>query len=1234
MFKSLPSFKGIQVILFVLLFGCTSYLAYAQPSNRPCNAPSIVVSPTPGQCNFTPFATCCTTYSNFINGPASCASSVTPSNSVVNGLINYDAWYKIDGMITGQEYNFLYVEESNRQTFVEVYELPSGADCKDSTKYVSIICGRANAVIVYGGASVSATFIPKNASSTYFLRFQRVNTGNFDTSIAGKIGVVKSYVNETPCGATMLQVQPAQGTNPTPGSNIAAADWKPLILVGPTCGPNNDVWYKFIPPYCSIDIHLKNLNPEIYEIQAAILKNDNGNCSSTAGTFSEVTACGGKQDKHDDIYLKADNLTIGQTYYVVVDGYSPPYDSAIGNFTIEVFKSQVQNCTLIDSPCDCADPTVCNGQYYPTSQQANAAINLAQSNGAAAGCIDLKPSNVSIISGTNTVEFCYEFTTQAKDTLMGFDAIIHRPTDCTLLTTEPRVYLAGECDDAIPPVCKDVNKKSPVYKLKPGTTYKFCERVTADGSDADCVGKKYESFCSYIWNVKSDFNVNKTICAGESYVVGGQSFTTTGKYNVKLTASTGCDSTVHLDLKVRDAIKTTLDPTICFGKTYSVGTQTFAASGMYVVKLKSLATGCDSTVTLNLTVRPEIKTVITKTICSYENVMVGGQTFTTTGTYNVLLPASVGCDSTITLNLTVVPKLATTLNKIICNNQTFAVGTTVYDSTGTYVVKLVGRNNCDSIVTLNLTKLSVIKVTKKDTICEGTSYTFCGNTYTTPTTVDCSGMSSGGCDSITTLILFVTKTKTTDLGVQKVCFGTCYKSGDKKDYCVNGDYMEKFKAKTGCDSIVKFSVIVLPKKEKNLPPVTICNGASYNIGGQIVKGPSGIKNVVVKDPITGCDSTLIFTLTELPVLITDLGSKTVCAGEKVTIGGMDYNTSQDITKVIITKMGCDSTVKLKLTVLDPIVTNLSKNVCGGTSKTETVVLKSKMGCDSTVITQITAISISPNITSIPATCEQSTDGKLTANPSGGTPPYTYLWNTQATTASISGPAKDNENPVKYSVTVTDANGCTAMAESVITVNPTGATFTVTAKADSTHLLLGQSSNITSTVIPAGNYTYVWTPTNATTPNIFVTPKKEEGSPTGEVPLKYTVQVKDDKGCILSSSVTIIFDARNKIQFPNIFVPDATGDGKDGGNSKFEPVVIGVDERQIEWVSLEIYNRWGELVYPEGAGTKGANGKPYWDGNFRGQIQPSDVFIFVAKYKNKLVDPNKIETIKGDLTLLR
>jgi hypothetical protein len=378
------SYKKIYFLCFVFLCGKTVLLA--QPTDKPCNAPSIIASATPGMCKFTSFTNSAVGYSNFLNAPPACVTLVTPANATPSGLLNYDAWYKIDSLSAGESYNFLYIEDSNRQTFVEVYELPSGADCNNRLSYVSTVCSRSNAVVVYGGTSVSATFTFKNASSTYFLRFQRVNTGSFDISIAGKIAVTKAYPNDEPCGAIPLVPQSEKGINPTLGSNIGAADWKPYQIVGPTCGTNNDVWYKFVANTCSIEAFLKNLSPQTYEIQAAILKNDNKNCSSTEGKFSEMTACGGKQDKHDDIILKANKLTIGETYYIVVDGYSVPYDSAVGNFSIEVFPSAIQDCPIVSSVEDCAmNPTSCTEHDFgleffpnPVTETLWVRINTAQ----------------------------------------------------------------------------------------------------------------------------------------------------------------------------------------------------------------------------------------------------------------------------------------------------------------------------------------------------------------------------------------------------------------------------------------------------------------------------------------------------------------------------------------------------------------------------------------------------------------------------------------------------------------------------------------------------------------------------------------------------------------------------------------------------------------------------------------------------------------------------------------
>ncbi|MFN5984790.1 MAG: MopE-related protein [Fluviicola sp.] len=85
-----------------------------------------------------------------------------------------------------------------------------------------------------------------------------------------------------------------------------------------------------------------------------------------------------------------------------------------------------------------------------------------------------------------------------------------------------------------------------------------------------------------------------------------------------------------------------------------------------------------------------------------------GNTYTTSGNYQHVLPNanSVGCDSTINLALTINNPASTTLNQTACTSYTF--GTQTLTASGTYVDSLTTVNGCDSIVTLNLTIVTSI----------------------------------------------------------------------------------------------------------------------------------------------------------------------------------------------------------------------------------------------------------------------------------------------------------------------------------------------------------------------------------------------------------------------------------------------------------------------------------------------------------------------------------------------
>jgi len=78
-----------------------------------------------------------------------------------------------------------------------------------------------------------------------------------------------------------------------------------------------------------------------------------------------------------------------------------------------------------------------------------------------------------------------------------------------------------------------------------------------------------------------------------------------------------------------------------------------------------------------------------------------------------------------------------------------------------------------------------------------------------------------------------------------------------------------------------------------------------------------------------------------------------------------------------------------------------------------------------VITQPPVLSASATGTNI--SCNGQSNGSVTVSATGGTAPYTYLWNTGATTQNLT-----NVGPGSYSVTITDANGCITTAGKSIT----------------------------------------------------------------------------------------------------------------------------------------------------------------------------------------------------------
>ncbi|MBI4929414.1 MAG: T9SS type A sorting domain-containing protein [Bacteroidetes bacterium] len=240
---------------------------------------------------------------------------------------------------------------------------------------------------------------------------------------------------------------------------------------------------------------------------------------------------------------------------------------------------------------------------------------------------------------------------------------------------------------------------------------------------------------------------------------------------------------------------------------------------------------------------------------------------------------------------------------------------------------------------------------------------------------------------------------------------------------------------------------------------------------------SGNYSVVVTNPATGCAGSdgAVITINTPPVV--SLGADaTVCGSTMLDAGNpgstylwSDASTNQTLTisapgtySVLVTDVnGCtgSDTVIVTINALPVIVAGSSVTICSGSSTTltgsggityawvpggqttasivvsppsttsYTVTGTDANGCSNTAVVAVT-VNNGPVVTtsSTPSACGQN-DGTATANPSGGTPPYVYVWISGQTTQTVTGLAAGS-----YTVCVTDAGGCQSCSQAAVTTS--------------------------------------------------------------------------------------------------------------------------------------------------------------------------------------------------------
>jgi len=127
-----------------------------------------------------------------------------------------------------------------------------------------------------------------------------------------------------------------------------------------------------------------------------------------------------------------------------------------------------------------------------------------------------------------------------------------------------------------------------------------------------------------------------------------------GTYAVTVTDAMNQQQDTTITLIEQARIEVSLTASVCEGNSYAFDNKELSTAGNYSATFKS-ADGCDSVVSLSLTINPVFEATETAAICQGETYAFAGKQLSATGQYNNKLQSVTGCDSTIVLNLTVNP---------------------------------------------------------------------------------------------------------------------------------------------------------------------------------------------------------------------------------------------------------------------------------------------------------------------------------------------------------------------------------------------------------------------------------------------------------------------------------------------------------------------------------------------------------------------------------------------------
>lgn len=306
-------------------------------------------------------------------------------------------------------------------------------------------------------------------------------------------------------------------------------------------------------------------------------------------------------------------------------------------------------------------------------------------------------------------------------------------------------------------------------------------------------------------------DIDTAVCDSGSFF--GTTYTHSTAIRRTMASADGCDSVVAIRLTVRFSTHTSVDTCVVENalplrvgglELYGPDTVAYVLAG---------SNGCDSTVRVALCVWRNSESHADTTVCAHELPFAwNGLNVGSAGLYRTNLHTVYGADSTVRLDVNVLPDSRSSVNDTMVENAlpaTPAPGYAFSRNTDTVIV-LTNAAGCDSVIHYTLTVWNNVSVAYDTTVCdpEGWPMRWRGVPFEGAADTMLTLATSHGADSTVRLRLHVEHRYDTAV-VAGICAGQTYRLGSAT-IGMAGHYEARLSTAAGCDSTVRLDLTVYP----------------------------------------------------------------------------------------------------------------------------------------------------------------------------------------------------------------------------------------------------------------------------------------------------------------------------------------------------------------------------------------------------------------------------------------